>query len=98
MGLLSFLRSVYTLDTLDTRFTTPSATSYRTVIDSRNDPGSKDGHKERIAARATPSKWNTPEFYIYYLVFAFCIPMMLWIPYTVSRCMRHLLYSMNANG
>lgn len=88
MSLLSFLRSVYTLDTLDTRFTTPSSTSYRTVIESRNDPGPKDGQKERIAARATPSKWNTPEFYLYGLVFAVCVPLMFWIPYTVSRRMR----------
>lgn len=87
MGLLSFLRSVYTLDTLDTRFTTPSSTSYRTVIESRGDPGPKDGQKERIAARASPSKWKTPEFYLYYLVFAICIPLMFWIPYTVSRRM-----------
>lgn len=90
MGLLSFLRSVYTLDTLDTRFTTPSSSSYRTVIDSRSDPAAKEGLKERAASRATPSRWNTPEFYLYYLVFAICIPSMIWIPYTVSRRMRPL--------
>lgn len=88
MGLLSFLRSVYTLDTLDTRFTTPSSSSYRAVIDSRSDPAAKEGQKERIASRATPSRWNTPEFYLYYLVFAIAIPSMIWIPYTVSRRMR----------
>lgn len=93
MGFLSFLRSVYTLDTLDTRFSTPSSTSYKTVIDSRSDPAAKDGHKERITARASPSKWKSPEFYIYYLVFAVCVPLMLWIPYTVSRCMRLLVPS-----
>lgn len=90
MGLLSLLRSVYTLDTLDTRFTTPSTASYRTVIDSRADPAAKDGQKERIASRASPSKWNTPEFYLYYLVFAIAIPLMIYIPYTVSRRMHSL--------
>lgn len=90
MGLFSLLRSVYTLDTLDTRFTTPSATSYRTVLESRADPAAKDGQRERIASRAPPSKWNTPEFYLYYLVFAICLPLMIYIPYTVSRRMRSL--------
>lgn len=88
MGILSFLRSVYTLDTLDTRFETPSSSSYRTVIDSRRDPGAKDAQRERLASRASPSKWNTPEFYLYYLVFIVCVPLMIWIPYTVSRRMR----------
>lgn len=90
MGLLSFLQSVYTLDTLDTRFTTPSSASYRTVIDSRGDPGASNGLKERTASRASPSKWKTPEFYLYYFVFLTCIPLMIWIPYTVSRRMRAL--------
>lgn len=85
MSPLSFLRSVYTLDTLDTRFTTPSATSYKTVIDSRGERDVRDAQKEKIASRAPPSKWNTPEFYLYFAVVFVCIPLMLWIPYTVSR-------------
>lgn len=87
MSPLSFLRSVYTLDTLDTRFTTAPSTSYRTVIDVRNDPDAKDAQKERIASGSSPSKWNTPEFYLYYLVFIVCLPLMFWIPYSVSRRM-----------
>lgn len=90
MSPLSFFRSIYTLDTLDTRFSTPSTASYRTVIDSRADPLAKDEQKERIASRASPSKWKTPEFFLYYLVFAICVPLMCWIPYTVSRRMRFL--------
>lgn len=90
MGLLSFLRSVYTLDTLDTRFTTPSSASYRTVIDSRSDPGASNGLKEKTASTASPSRWKSPEFYFYYLVFAICVPLMIWIPHTVSRRMRAL--------
>lgn len=90
--LLSLLRSVYTLDTLDTRFTTPSTSSYRTVIESRSDSAVKDGQKERIASRASPSKWNTLEFYLYLLVVGTCIPLMTYIPYTVSRRMCSLVY------
>lgn len=87
MSPLHFLRSIYTLDTLDTRFTTSSSTSYKTVIDSRGEQGVKDAQTEKIASRASPPKWKTREFYFYYLVFIVCVPLMLWIPYTVSRRM-----------
>jgi hypothetical protein len=87
MSPFSFLRSVYSLDTLDTRFTTPSATSYKTVLDSRGEEDVRDAQKEKIASRAAPSKWNTPEFYLYLGVIGICVPLMVWIPYTVSRRM-----------
>lgn len=87
MSPLSFLRSVYTLDTLDTRFTTSSATSYKTVIDSRGEEDIRDAQNEKIRSRAAPSKWNTPEFYLYLAVVFTCVPLMLYIPYTVSRRM-----------
>ena len=87
MGLLSFLGSVYDLDTLDTRFTTSSSTSYKTVVDARNDPTAKNGAEKRASSRAQPSKWNSPEFYLYYLVFLICVPLMFWVPYQVSKRM-----------
>lgn len=87
MSPFSFLRSVFTLDTLDTRFTTSSTTSYKTVIDSGDDKNTRDPQKEKIASRAAPSKWNTPEFYIYAVVVSVCVPLMVWVPYTVSRRM-----------
>lgn len=87
MSPFSFLRSVYTLDTLDTRFTTPSTTSYKTVIDSRGEEDIRDAQKEKIANRAGPSRWNTPEFYLYLAVVFICVPLMIWVPYTVSRRM-----------
>lgn len=87
MSPLSFLRSVYTLDTLDTRFTTASSTPYKTVIDSRGEEDVRDAQKEKIASRAPPSKWNTPEFYLYMAVVFICVPLIFWIPYTVSRRM-----------
>ena len=87
MGLFSFLRSVYDLDTLDTRFTVSSSTSYKTVVDARKDSIAKNGVDKRISSKAQPSKWNTPEFYLYYLVFLICVPLMFWIPYQVSKRM-----------
>jgi len=77
MGFFSFLRSTYNVDTLDTRFTTPSSVPYRA-----------DGVTKRELrpdSRAQPSRWNTGEFYLYYLVFLVAIPTMFWIPYEVSK-------------
>ncbi|KAK4239908.1 putative glycerol transporter protein [Achaetomium macrosporum] len=77
-GPLSFLASVYDLDTLDTRFTTPSSVPYRAAIGKREDDAKPD-------KRAEPSKWGTLEFYVYYLVFLTAVPYMFWIAYDVSR-------------
>jgi hypothetical protein len=85
MGALSFLRNVYTLDTLDTRFNSSSSVPYQTVIDARSDPAARQEAASKARARAEPSKWATPEFYLYYVVFAVAVPYMFWIAYDVSR-------------
>ncbi|KAM3448869.1 hypothetical protein MY3296_007413 [Beauveria thailandica] len=87
MGVFSFLKSVYTLDTLDTRFTSSSSVPYKTVVEARSDPVAQ---REVTAAKAQsrhaqPSKWRTPEFYLYYVVFIVAVPYMFWIAYDVSR-------------
>ncbi|KEY65633.1 hypothetical protein S7711_07882 [Stachybotrys chartarum IBT 7711] len=85
MGPLSFLKTVYDLDTLDTRFTSSSSTPYQTVIDARNDPAVANESPKKVKSRAEPSKWNTPEFYLYFVVIAWAIPFMFWVAYDVSR-------------
>ncbi|KAM5355179.1 hypothetical protein ACJ41O_001825 [Fusarium nematophilum] len=86
MALLSFFRSVYDHDTLDTRFTTSSSVPYQTVIDARSDPAlKKESAPTKERSKTQPSKWNTPEFYLYYLVFVVAVPYMFWIAYDVSR-------------
>jgi len=35
--------------------------------------------------KLNPSRWNTVEFYVYYLVHAVTIPYMFWVSYTISR-------------
>jgi hypothetical protein len=87
MGLTSLLRSLYDLDTLDTRFTSSSSAPYKTVIEARNDPSRSKEPPNRAQARAEPSKWNTPEFYLYYLVVGIALPYMFYIAYDVSRGM-----------
>ncbi|KAG6112060.1 hypothetical protein E4U13_004470 [Claviceps humidiphila] len=85
MGILSSVRNVYDLDTLDTRFVTSSSTSYRTVIESRNDPDAVKKAAAQARAQAAPSKWKTPEFFLYYVVVVMALPCMFWTAYAVSR-------------
>ena len=94
MGVLSLFRQIYDLDTIDTRFTTPSSVPYKTVIDARDRDDPAAASKERAARwdagkpaiATTPSKWRTPEFIAYFVILAFAIPVMLYIPYDASRC------------
>lgn len=79
-GPLSFLANLYDLETLDTRFTTPSSVPYRVANDKREDDTGSKADK-----RAEPPKWNTPEFYLYYLIIGIAVPYMFWIAYDVSR-------------
>lgn len=97
MSIFSYVRSIYALDTIDTRFTSSSSTPYRAIIDARNE--SPDAHSKRddsvpgagvktdYSGRpiAQPSKWKTPEFYFYYFVFITVVPYMFWVAYDVSR-------------
>ncbi len=82
-GPLAFLRSVYEVGNLDTRFTTPSSVPYRSTIDARG--GGQVAAK--ADPKAKPSRWATPEFWVYYLVFLVVIPYMFWVAYDVSRRM-----------
>ena len=97
MSLFSYIRSIYALDTIDTRFTSSSSIPYKIVVDDRarsaaarakrddSIPGA--GIKTDYSGRpvAQPSKWRTPEFYFYYFVFITTVPYMFWIAYDVSR-------------
>jgi hypothetical protein len=78
-GPLSFLANLYDLDTLDTRFTTPSSVPYRVANDKREDD------KVVVDQRTEPPKWRSFEFHLYYLVIAAVVPYMFWVAYDVSR-------------
>jgi hypothetical protein len=43
------------------------------------------GDMKAAGRRAPPSRWNTPEFWLYYVVFLTLVPYMFWIAYDVSR-------------
>ncbi|KAI6250699.1 Membrane-bound O-acyltransferase GUP1 [Erysiphe necator] len=95
MSFLSYLRSLYYLDTLDTRFTNPSSTPYKTVIEARKHASGREkdhsvpgeGVRVDFSGRpvAQPSKLKTTEFYFYYVVFIVIVPYMFWVAYDVSR-------------
>jgi len=86
-GFLSYFKSVYDLDTLDTRFTTPSGVPYKPSQQDggRNNHGRDLGANALKDARIPPPKWKTPEFYFYLFVIAAVVPYMFWVPYEVSR-------------
>lgn len=84
-GPLALLRNIYTLDTLDTRFTTPSGVPYR-PLEARSPDKRRDSTSPKPPTNgASPPKWKTPEFYLYYLVFLLAVPSMFYVAYSVSR-------------
>ncbi|KAI0881469.1 MBOAT-domain-containing protein [Annulohypoxylon maeteangense] len=85
MGVFSFLRNIYDLDTLDTRFTISTSTPYKTVIEARNDPIASKERAAKLNSKAHTSRWNTSEFYLYYLILLWVIPYMFWVAYDSSR-------------
>ena len=87
MGPITYVGKVYDLDTLDTRFMGSSSVPYQTVIDARDDPVALREAAIKAQSRTQQSKWRTPEFYGYYLVFGLVVPYMFWIAYDVSRRM-----------
>ncbi|EKV16229.1 Glycerol:H+ symporter (Gup1), putative [Penicillium digitatum] len=78
-SILAWLRRVYSLDTLDTRFTssaTPAHTNTR--------PSAKDA-RNATAQGASSSLWRTPEFLVYYLFFIILVPLMFKTIINVSK-------------
>ncbi|KAA8644226.1 hypothetical protein EYZ11_004524 [Aspergillus tanneri] len=86
MTLTSFsrLRQLYSLDTLDTRLTVSATTPLKAAADTRP-ATAKDPRAQAIANGASPSKWRTPEFYVYYLVFLVAVPLMFKAVVEVSQ-------------
>ena len=87
MGVLTWLRRLYSLDTLDTRFTVSAGTPLKSAPDAstrgaattKSKPNSGPGRNG-----ASPAKWNSAEFYAYYVFLLFAIPMMFKAVFEVS--------------
>jgi hypothetical protein len=83
-----FLRQLYSLDTLDTRFTTPARTPLKAANADPAQPVKPEAGKlsTTLPAGASPSRWRTTEYYVYAVVFIVCLPQMFKAVVDVSRC------------
>ncbi len=92
MTAISFLRQLYSLDTLDTRFTTSLRTPFKAAnADPAQAPGLQKDVSQQLPAGASPSRWRTPEFYFYALVHLVAVPLMFKAVVDVSKCMPRIL-------
>ena len=95
MAFSQYAQKLFSLDTLDTRFTNSSSAPPKADIsidptkpslkgygngDLRKSKSGQTVQKEGPAA----SRWGTPEFFIYYVVFIICVPLMFKAAHDVS--------------
>ncbi|KAL3452412.1 MBOAT, membrane-bound O-acyltransferase family-domain-containing protein [Aspergillus insuetus] len=85
LSLLSWFRRLYSLDTLDTRFTVPANTPVKVAAEDTRSGSAKDARSNTVANNASPSKWGTPEFFFYYIIFLIAVPLMFKTVVDVSQ-------------
>ena len=86
MTIVSFFRDLYSLDTLDTRFTASSQTPLNIAADESATTTAQQGNKSSKALTGTsPPQWRTPEYLLYILVIAVCVPQMYLAVVQVSQ-------------
>ncbi|KAL9604635.1 MAG: hypothetical protein Q9219_000355 [cf. Caloplaca sp. 3 TL-2023] len=95
MSLLSFVQRLFSLDTLDTRFTKVPADGSEqrpqidpakpiTGVNKQNAAPKGLSTESKDRANTQPSRWATTEFFLYYLVIIVAIPLMFKSVYDVS--------------
>ncbi|OCK84877.1 glycerol uptake protein 1 [Lepidopterella palustris CBS 459.81] len=96
---LQYLKQLYSLDTLDTRFTVYSAAPPKQVLNEVQLEPAKPSPKEyapsqnsldtrsaqKVSEGAQSSRWGTLEFYCYYFIFITVVPFMFKAVYDVSK-------------
>ncbi|OWY57769.1 MBOAT-like protein [Alternaria alternata] len=89
---LNFIRQLYSLDTLDTRFVVPATAPPKEALEeAKLDPAGpvpvKDGRdgSKNPENRSHPPLWNTPEFYFYYVVILTSVFFMFKLVLDVSQ-------------
>lgn len=91
--MLQYIRSLYSLDNLDTRFTASKSSPSKEPGAERNTTRSTAGALAGDAtARETTrssgisaSLWETKEFYVYYIMFIVIVPLMFKVAIEVSN-------------
>lgn len=84
MSLWRQIQGIYAPETLDTRFVTSSSTPVKAAATTA-DSDKKIKGDANVAAKSRPSKWGSPEYYFYYFIFITIVPLMFYVPYSVSR-------------
>jgi hypothetical protein len=94
---ISFLRQLYSLDTLDTRFTTLARTPMKAAnADPPQDIKLQDEKPPvTLPPGASPSRWRTPEFYFYALVHLVVVTQMFKAVVDVSQCTYRLVLGLS---
>ena len=82
MSWLQFIKTLYSPETLDTRFVLSSSIPIREALAERANGASKPPPN----AGVRPPLWRTLEFYFYYVMFILIVPQMVKSPMDVSRC------------
>jgi len=94
MSLLHNFKRIYSLDTLDTRFTVSAKTPLQHTSNehgvTRSNPALITGDtgntkSKRSPSEPQPARWRTPEYYFYYFCFITIVPLMFKVPYDVSK-------------
>lgn len=90
MSLLRYAGRLYSLDTLDSRFSSSTKTSLSPsdpATPSLNDAGYRKGRAgdDRIDKGASLPRWKSPEFMYHGLVFVVIVPLMFKTVYDVSK-------------
>lgn len=86
MTILNYVGRLYSLDTLDTRFTKSAAKS--PSLSSNNNARATISADDAGVNNTPPTKsslWRTPEFYLYYIIFIVAVPLMFKAAYDVSN-------------
>lgn len=87
MSIFGLVKKLYSLDTLDTRFSNTSRTPPRAAGE-KGIAEAKSSAQEATQASlpgVQPSKWRTPEFYFYYFCFLTIPLLMVKAVYDVSK-------------
>lgn len=68
-----------------TSFTIQTQTPIKSQVETTSNRTNGEANGSAIKPAASPSRWNTWEFYVYALVFLFAVPYMCWVPVQLSR-------------
>lgn len=89
---LQFMRHLYSLDTLDTRFVVPATAPPKEALEQAERDAAAPRPVQSVKARCgnagdspQPARWRTPEFCFYYVSIAASIYFIIKLVYDVSK-------------